>query len=199
VYRATVLATPRTHHLLAVAAGGVALPLLLAACSSSSTASTTTTRAQARNASPSVCTLVPPSEIQSILGRSVGRPVVANSAVSTTCTYPSTDKTRKSDVVIIGFRAGVTPAVAGSEQALVRRLHGTTTDVSGTGDIAYYYGVSAGGQQLTTLVTLVGTTQVTVTSTAPIDKTEALAQQIFATFAAQATTTTTTTTTTATG
>jgi len=191
VYRATVPATPRSRHLLAVAAGAVALPLLLAACSSSSTAGTTTTRAPAGKASPSVCTLVSPSEIHSILGRSVGHPGVANSTVSTACTYPSTDKSRTSDAVIISFRAGVTSAIAGSEQAQVRKLHGTATDVSGTGDTAYYYGVSAGGQALTTLVTLVGTTQVTITSTAPLDKTEALAQQIFVTFASEATTTTT--------
>ena len=49
-----------------------------------------------------------------------------------------------------------------------------------------------------TLVTLVGETQVTVSSTAPIAKAETLTQQIFSTLAKSASSTTTTSTTTTT-
>ena len=171
-----------------------ALPLLLGACSSSSTGSgsTTTTRAGGQTDAKTACSLVPAAQVRSLLGKQVGSPGIANSSVATTCTYPATDTTKKSDAVIISFRAGVTDAIAGAEQAAVRKLHGTTTDVSGSGFTAYYYQVKAGGQTVTSLVTLVGQAQVTVTSTASLDKIEALTQQIFDTFATQATSTTTT-------
>jgi hypothetical protein len=198
VYRHRVPTTPR-HGLLGVLAGAAVLPLMLSACSSSSTAngSTTTTQTASQTRS-SVCALVPASQVVSIMGKQVGRPGVANSRIATTCTYPAKNSTTKSDAVIISFRGGVTAAVAGTEQAAVRKLHGTTTDVSGNGDTAYTYTVTTGGKTVTTLVTLVGTTQVTITSTASVDKIEAMAQQIFATFAAQTGSTTTTTGTTAT-
>ena len=145
-----------------------------------------------------MCVLVPASQIASIMGKQVGQPGVANSRVATTCVYPAAHGAAKTDAVIISFRGGVTSAVAGSEQAAVRKLHGTTTDVSGNGDTAYTYTVTTGGKTVTTLVTLVGTTQVTITSTAAVDKIEAMAQQVFATFAAQSSSSTSTTGTTAT-
>ena len=173
-------------------AGAAVLPLLLGACSSSSTAGGSTTTTTGHTSATTACSLVPAAQVRSILAKQVGDPGVANSSVATTCTYPSKDTTKESDAVIISFRAGVTDAIAGSEQAAVRKLHGTTTDVSGTGFTAYYYQVKTGGETVTSLVTLVGEAQVTVTSTASLDKIEALTQQIFDTFASQATSTTTT-------
>jgi hypothetical protein len=194
VYRADVHTPthPRRKGLLALA---VALPLGLAACSSSASTSTTTTRASGHSDTTSACTLVTPAQIESTLGRTVDRPVVVNSTAATACTYTAADRSNQSDSVVIGFRGRVTSAVAGAEQATVRKLHGTTTDVSGTGDSAYSYTTTAaGGHTVNTLVTLVGLTQVTVSSTATVAQEEALTQQIFSSLASASTSTTTSTT-----
>jgi len=182
----------RRPGLLALA---VALPLGLAACSSSASTSPTTTRASGHSGSTSACTLVTPAQIESTLGRKVDNPVVVNSTAATACTYRASDKSNESDSVIVGFRGGVTSAIAGAEQAQVEKLHGTTTDVSGTGDTAYSYSAQAsGGHTVNTLVTLVGQAQVTVSSTASVAQAETLTQQIFASLASAATSTTTSTT-----
>ena len=117
---------------------------------------------------------------------------MTNSTAATACTFAAAGATT-SDSVIIGFRSRVTSAVAGSEQAAVVKLHGTTTDVSGDGDIVYYYTVKAkDGQTVNTLVTLVGETQVTISSTASVSQAETLTQQIFSSLAGEAAPTTTT-------
>ncbi len=183
------LSTPRLRPAGLVLA--VVLPLGLAACSgTSSSDATTTTRAAGRVGATSVCATVTPAQIKTTLDRAVKAPGVANTTAATACTYPSSDPSTPADAVIISFRSHVTNAAAGAEQASLDKLHGTTTDVSGVGDVAYYYTVNSGGRDLNTLVVLVGETQVTITSTAPITSAETLAKQIFATFSAQATTTT---------
>ena len=128
-----------------------------------------------------------------VLDRTVGAPGVTNSTAATACTFPPVPRTQLSDAVIVGFRSHVTTSVAGAEQAAVVKLHATTTDVSGDGNTAYYYTArAAGGDTVTTLVTLVGETQVTVSSTASAAQAETLTQQIFASLATAATSTTTT-------
>ena len=54
----------------------------------------------------------------------------------TVCTYPSNVP---ADTVIVGFRAKVSEADAGLEQARLGKLHGSLTDVSGPGFSASYY------------------------------------------------------------
>jgi hypothetical protein len=183
--------TPHRSRIAALLAGASALPIMLGACSSSSTAgSTTTTRAAGHQGTASVCSLVTPAQIERTLGKTVDAPRVTNSTRLTVCTYPAKDP---ADTVIIGFRAKVTEADAGLEQAQLGKLHGTLTDVSGPGFAAYYYTDTSGKQTINGLVTINAQTQVTVTSTSPVAKQEALTQEVFATLAAQAAGTTTTT------
>lgn len=194
MYRALVRIPtfPRRPGVLVLTA---ALPLGLAACSGGASTSPTTTRASGHAATTSVCTLVMPAQIESTLGRNVDGPVVVNSAAATVCTYAATDRSNASDSVIVGFRGQVTGAAAAAEQAAAQKLHGTTTVVSGTGDNAYSYSATAaGGHIVNTLVTLVGQTQVTVSSTGTVAQEEALTQQIFSSLAGTATSTTTSTT-----
>ena len=122
----------------------------------------------------------------------VDSPRVANSTRSTVCTYSSKIP---ADTVIVGFRAKVSQADAGLEQARLGRLHGTLTDVSGTGFSAYYYSDMSVRPPVIGLVTINGLTQITVTSTSSLARQELLTQQIFAALAAKATGATTTTST----
>ncbi len=189
-----MLSASRPRRLAALLAGAVVLPLLLGACggSASSAGTTTTTRAAGVVGANSACALVSPAQIQAVLHRSVGQPHVKNSTATTVCTYPSTDASAPQDTVIIGYRGKVTTAQAAAEQAAVAKLHATSTNVTGSGGEAYYYTVGSGTHAATTLVSLVGETQVTVTSSASAADAEALSTLIFNTFAADATTTTTT-------
>jgi hypothetical protein len=132
---------------------------------------------------------VTPAQIERTLGRTVGAPGATNTTGLTVCTYPSSAPSNAQGSVIIGFRGRVTPTDFSSEQTKLGNLHGTTIDVGGIGDQAYYYSVRAGGHTVTSLATLVNQTQVTVTSTATVDQVETLTREIFATFASQATTT----------
>jgi hypothetical protein len=175
--------------------GALCVPAALGACSSSSTSggATTTTRATGHQGASSVCSLVTPADIRTVLGRSVKAPTVRNTTAATICTYAATHASTPTDAVIIGFRGQVTAAAAAAEQTNLAKLHGTVTDVTGSGAQAYYYSVGTGAHSLTTLVSLVGETQVTVTSTAPVTQAEALSTLIFGTFASAATSTTSTT------
>ena len=139
--------------------------------------------------SNSVCSLVTPAQIGQMLGKSVGAPGVSNAARLTVCSYRSNAPTDVSGAVIIGFRGQVTPTEFSTEQAKLGKAHGTTTNVGGSGDQAYYYSIDTGGHTVISLATLVNRTQVTVTSTATVDQSESLTRAIFATFANQATTT----------
>jgi len=191
VYGRHVSTTSHRGRLIGLLAGAAVLPMVLGACSSSSTAGgSTTTGASGHTGSTSVCSLVPVAEVKSILGMQVGTPGVVNSSVATTCNYRAKHTATSADNVIISFRGGVTSAIAATELAGVRSTHGTTTDVSGTGLTAYYYHVDTGGPTFTSLVTLAGEAQVTVISTASLEKIEALTQLIYQTFASQATSTT---------
>jgi anti-anti-sigma regulatory factor len=107
---------------------------------------------------------VTPTEIHAALGKSVGPPGVANSTAATACTYPSTSGGRQNSVIIT-FRGQVTAAAAAAEQTALSKLHGTTSP-------------------------LVNTTQVAITSTASLDQIENLSQQIFASFTSSATSST---------
>jgi hypothetical protein len=180
------------RRLTVLVTAGLALPILLGACSASSTAdrSTTTTRPAGVAVAHSACAIVSPAQIKAVLHRDVGSPRVQNSASTTVCSYPATDPSAPQDSVILGYRGGVTSAQVAAEQAAAKLL-ATVTDVTGSGGSAYYYTVGTGDHAATTLVSLVGETQVTVTSTAPASDAEALATQVFTTFAADATTTTT--------
>jgi hypothetical protein len=140
----------------------------------------------------SACAIVGPAEIQAILHRSVGEPRVQNSTATTVCTYPSKDASAPQDAVIIGYKGEVTAAESAAEQTAVAKLHATTTNETGSGGQAYYYTVGTGAHAATTLVSLVGKTQVSVTSTASAADAEALSTFIFNTFIADVTTTTTT-------
>ncbi len=195
MYRSPVPFARRRIGLLAVT---VALPVALAACSSASSTgdSTTTTRAAGHVGATSACTLVTPAQIEATLDRSVGTATVTNSTVATACTFPPSKGNNRNDAVIVGFRAKVTPAIAATEKATVQKLQPTTTDVSGSGDSAYAFVTKvSGGETVTTLVTLVGETQVTVSSTASLAQAEDLTKLIFASLAGEAASTTTTTTT----
>jgi hypothetical protein len=191
-----VRSTPR-RNLLGLVAVAVALPLGVSACSSSTTTdeSTTTTRPSGVVGADSACAIVSPAQILAVLHHDVGEPHVKNSTATTICTYPSKDDSAPQDEVIIGYRGGVTTAEAATEQAAVAKLHATSTDLTGTGGQTYYYTVGTGAHAATTLVSLVGETQVTVTSTASAEDAGSLATLIFNTFAADATTTTTAPTT----
>jgi hypothetical protein len=191
-----VRTTTRPHRLTVLLLGAAGIPLVLGACGSSTTSSgaTTTTRAAGHQGAGSVCSLVSPARIRSVLGLGVGDPTVRNSTTATLCTYASDDRAVPVDTVLIGYRGHVTPTVAATEQATLAKLHDTTTDVSGSGVQAYYYSVDSGAHTVTTLVSLVGGTQVTVTSTATVAQAEALSTLIFQAFATDATSTTTTTT-----
>ncbi|HEY5109719.1 MAG TPA: hypothetical protein VII96_08955 [Acidimicrobiales bacterium] len=167
------------------------MPLVLGACSSSSTSAPTTTRAAGHQGATSVCSLVTPVQIKRTLGKTVDAPRVTNSTRLTVCTYPSKES---ADTVIVGFKAKVTEADAGLEQARLGKLHGSLTDVSGTGFSAYFYTDSTAKPTINGLVTINGQTQVTVTSTSSVAQQETLTQEIFATLAAQATGATTSTT-----
>ena len=139
-----------------------------------------------------MCSMVTPAQIESTLGRNVQAPKVRDTTSATTCTYNATDRSMPLDAVIIGFRGHVTSSVAAAELTTLTKLHGTVTNVTGTGVQAYYYSVGSGARTVTTLVSLVGETQVTVTSTATAAQAEALSTQIFQSFANDASTTTTT-------
>jgi len=190
VYRHPVPTTPHRRPLIALLTGAVTLPVVLGSCSSSSTVGGSTTTTQAgHHVTNSVCSLVTPAQIEQMLGKPVGTPGVTNSARLTVCSYRSKAPTDVSGAVIIGFRGQVTSTEFTSEKAKLGKAHGTTTDVGGSGDQAYYYSVDAGGHTVISLATLVNRTQVTITSTATVDQSESLARAIFATFANQATTT----------
>jgi len=177
--------------------GLVGLALLLAACSTTTSAgSTTTTRSGSDPGGHSVCSLVTPAQIDSTLARQVGPATVVNSTASTACRFPSASGATPSDSVIVTFRGHVSDATAASEQAALAKLHGSTSPVTVSSGQAYTYSVATGGHTVNSLVTLVGDTQVTITSTAPVTAMETLSEQIFASFASAASTTTTTTTTT---
>jgi hypothetical protein len=176
----------RLFGLLIVSIG---LPLGVSACSSSSTAGGTTTTAAASGPN-SVCSVVTPAQIEATLGKQVAKPTAVNSTASTACTYLSTTSSDKSDSVIIVYRGGVTKSAYSAQKATLAKTHGSITDVSGVGDTAYYYTVQSHGQTVTSLVTLVNQAQVSITSTATVAQAEALAKQIFATFASDATSTT---------
>lgn len=184
--------TPRRRP-VALLLGALVLPVMLGACSSSSVpgSSPTTTRATGHQGAGSVCSLVSPAQIRSVLGLSVEAPTVRNGTAATLCTYSPTDRSAPLDAVLIGYRGHVTSAVASAEQATLSQLHDTVTDVTGSGGQAYYYAVGSGSHTVTTLVSLVGRTQVTVTTSAPVGQAEALSTQIFTAFAAAASTTTT--------
>ncbi len=202
MYRAPVRSTPR-RRVLGLLAAAVAFPLGVSACSSASTAggSTTTTRASGVVGPDSACAIVSPAQIKAVLHRDVSEPHVKNSTATTICSYPASDTSSPQDDVIIGYRAHVTTAVADAEQAAAAKLHAKSTTLAATGGQAYYYTVGTGSNAATTLVSLVGETQVTVTSTASAEDAGSLATLIFNTFAADATTTTVpgTTSTTAAG
>ena len=187
---------PTTNRLSRPAAlllGALVLPVTVAACSSSSSGSSpTTTPLAGHQGTSSVCTLVTPAQIQSALGLAVEIPTVRNSTAATLCTFQPTDRSAPLDTVLIGFRGSVTPTVAAAEQQTLAKLHESVTDVSGAGVQAYYYSVHSGVHTITTLVSLVGETQVTVTSPASVAQAEALSTQIFNSFTAAATSTTTT-------
>lgn len=193
MYRRLVRAIPNRRRLTALLAGAAVLPLTLRACTSNKTAGSTTTTATGatgQQRATSICSLVTAAEIKRTLGKTVVAPRVTNSARLTVCTYPSKNP---ADTVIVGFRAQVSQADAGLEQARIGKLHGSLTDVSGSGFSAYYYSDPSVRPPVVGLVTINGRTQVTVTSTAPLDQQESLTQQIFATLAAHATSTSTTT------
>jgi len=191
VYGDHVSATSHRGRLIGLLTVAAILPLLLGACSSSSTAGgTTTTRAGGDQAPTSACALVPAAQVKSILSMQVGAPGIVNSSVATTCNYPAKDNAGTADDVIISFRGGVTSAIAATELAGVRSTQGTTTDVSGASFTAYYYHVVTGGLAFTSLVTLERGVQVTVVSTASLDKIESLTEQIYQSFASKATSTT---------
>jgi hypothetical protein len=192
VYRAPVRpqSSPKRWTRLTVLA--VALPLGLAACSSAAS-TTTTTRAAGHQGSTSVCAMVTPPEIHETLNRSVHSPGVTNSTLATACTYLSATSD-PADAVIVAFRSKVTNAASAAERIALASRHGSTTDVSGAGNTAFYYQETSGGATVTSLVTLVNGTQVTVSSTASLAQSEALTARIFQSFATAASTTTTTTT-----
>jgi len=170
-----------------------ALPLLVAACSGTPSAdgSTTTTRAAGHQGSTSVCSLVTPAQIEAALGTKVGTPGVANSTRSTSCTYPSSGG-RHAPAIIITFRGRVTAAEAGAEQAALEKAHGTLTPVTVSDGQAFSYVTGTGSDRVTSLVTLVGTTQVSIASTASLDQMENLSVDIFSSLSSGTTTTTTT-------
>jgi hypothetical protein len=187
VYRARVRTRSLPRRLAGPAAVAAALPLLLGACSSASSAdgSTTTTRTAGHQGSTSVCTLVGPEQVRAALGKDVDRPGVANSTAATVCTYPATGGDRGNSVIIT-YRGRVSAVQAAAQQAALARLHGTTTPVTVSSGQAYAYSQGSGRGQVNSLVTIVGQTEVTVTSTVPVTKLEDLSQQIFAAFAAEA-------------
>ena len=167
----------------------IVVPLGASACSTASTAGSSTTTTAAAGTSPA-CAVVTPAQIEAYLDKQVDKPTAANSTESTACTYPSADRSDRSGSVIIVYRGGMTKKAAATEKAALAKLHGATTDVSGVGDSAYYYTVQSDGQTVTSLVTLVNQAQISITSTASVAQAEALAKEIFATFAAEAATTT---------
>ena len=187
--------TPSTSPLLrirrrtttALLLGSVAA-VTLGACSTSSTSATTTTRPAAASKT-SVCRLITPAQVGTALGRTVNTASATTRATSTTCTYSAASK---SDAVLIVFHGGVSQSDAASQQASLAISHGSTTDVSGPGFTAYYFTTPTTGGTVTTLVTLVGQTQVAINSTASLNQEEALATQIFDTLQAQTTSSSTT-------
>lgn len=195
MYRADVRTPTSPRRLAALLVAAVTLPLALGACSSASSANgaTTTTRAAGHSGSTSVCRLITPAQIEQTLGKKVDDAVVANTTAATACTYPATSGQR-ADSVIIAYRAHVTAAQAGTEQATLAKLHGTLTPVTVTSGQAFSYTEGSGKDQVTSLVTLIGNTQVAVTSTATLDQLENLSQLIFTSLATGPSSTTTTTT-----
>jgi len=189
----TTLISRRSAALLL---GASCLPLAISACSSSATSggTTTSTRAAVNQGANPVCSLVTPTQIESSLGRNVQAPKARNTTAATICTYAATDRSTPLDAVIIGYRGHVTSSAAAAEQESLAKLHGTVTTIAGSGVQAYYYTVGSGAHAIVTLVSLVGETQVTVTSTATVAQAEALSTQIFQSFATDATSTTVTTT-----
>ena len=179
---------PRPTALLLAA---VALPLTLAACSSPTTsAGSTTTRAAGNSGTNPACALVTPAQIQTTLDKTVGPPSASNSTGSTACTYPATNG-RKSDSVIITFRSNVTPAQAAAEEAALQKSHATVTPISVTGAQAFSFTTTSGTETVTGLVTVVGESQISITSTATLDQTESLSQEIFSSLSSAAASSTT--------
>ena len=175
---------PTSPKLTGLVALAVALPLTLAGCadSSTSTGPTTTVRHQGSSAA---CALVAPAQIETTLGKHVDEPVAFNSTAATTCTYHASHG-GVVDTVIISYRGKVSSAQAGAEQAALGKLHGTLTPVDVSSGQAFSYTSGSGANRVTSLVTLVGETQVTITADATVDQLENLSQEIFAAFAGQA-------------
>jgi hypothetical protein len=182
--------TPGRRRTAVLVAASLAAGAALAACSSSAAPSTTSTTL--RPAGPgSACALVTPAQIRTTLGKPVDRPEEATMAKGTRCIYPAA---KPADTVVITFQGGVTADEFGMRQVALGATNSGTTDVSGTGFSAYTFTSSTANGEITSLVTLVGSTQVAVASTASLDQEEALVKQIFAALSAQAAKAGTTTT-----
>jgi len=157
------------------------LALICSACSSASTSPTTTTLTSPD--AHSACNLVTQDEIRATLNKSVNPAREATEANGTRCVYAAGSP---ADSVIITFESRVTADDFARRQAALSARLGGTTDLSGSGFSAYTFTSTAADAQVTSLITLIGGTQVGVTSSATLDQEEALTKKIYASLATSA-------------
>lgn len=162
-----------------IVASGVLVVLLggvLSSCSSNSPSSAPTTTSTSAKAS-SVCSLVTPQQLKEVTGFTVKEPVASNRKLTTTCTYRGADPAQS---VIISYQAGVTPSSFAAGEQEFELKYGSTIALSGLGSQAYEGSGISDGRTTYSIVTLVGSSQIVVISSAPLSDVERLAEGVLA-------------------
>jgi len=172
----------RFARVSSVAPWGVAMlaVVALAACTSSAgtapaTNHTASTSAPGGADDTSACSLVGPQQVQAMTGLSVGTPVAQDRHATTTCTYPAADS---ADSVIVEYQAGVSPTAFANGQQSFELKYGQAIAISGLGQQAYTGSAQSGGHTINTVVTLVGSTQIVIISSASQSRVERLAEVV---------------------
>ncbi len=122
-----------------------------------------------------LCLLITPADIKAATGETVAPAQVGIHGSQTTCNYKA--KVLPSSIVT-QFDSGVTPASFQSYSSKVSSTFGQTTPVTGLTAGSFSFGAPAGSLTLSSVVALVGSTQVMVTGTSPVSQLETLASTI---------------------
>jgi hypothetical protein len=117
--------------------------------------------------------LVSPSDVQTVIGESVGVPRSVLQGATTDCTYKSANP---SHAVLIRYNTAASAATFQSEKAAYASAGHQLTPVPAIGDEAFTFSTPSGLETKNTLVTRMGSTQVLVTGTPSTAEVEALAR-----------------------
>lgn len=159
----------------------VGVALLVTACSSgsagtgTSVTSTPTTTGPGTASARTACDSISPAQVKAATGTAVGPPHVTVHGLVATCSYPAPDA---GQTVAIQYASGADPTQFNADETQVADKYGPVTTVTGLGDRACYSTTPAGARTATTVVTLTGSLQFIVTSTASLAQMEDLAQVV---------------------